>query len=403
MTSLCALLNAKSLSARDIALQRRHACHNDDSSLACQIVGALQESLDAFQEDDPLDSEVTNRLHCLLSLHLVVSKLDPALSQELAQEGSHGSLLKLLAMESDHMKEDEKQDTDEDDPLELLQNIACEIASLGNFPVRNVVPFTMDEIKQRLPFEFVLKGDSALPILVHQVVTTRQTAQSDVGFVLWPSAVYLARWLEQNASIVLHSNDHTILNRTILELGSGCGLCGLVAASVAKQHSSTISHTMLTDFNETVLQNASSNICLNDLQDSCGVVGLDFYQQSGDSLHNQWIDMFGHAHEPVDVIIAADIICQPSDATAIAKTLVNALRHDGCAYIVCATAKHRFGVQCFPEACASVGLDVNVTYIDLQGALALNELLLKDLQQSSGYIDGMQLQMFVVRHKERNV
>ena len=78
-----------------------------------------------------------------------------------------------------------------------------------------------------IPLSFTINSRcrvaNAVKILINQV-TDRQSAQKDVGYVMWPSAVVLSRWLV--------SNPTELRGKTVLELGAGCGLTGLVAAKI---------------------------------------------------------------------------------------------------------------------------------------------------------------------------
>jgi predicted nicotinamide N-methyase len=344
------------------------------------------------------EAATAKHLMTILRVFTSISRLDPTLSQELAHEGSHLAMLKILAIDHDidnnTHNQDHDRNGDDETYLEELQEMVYEIASLyaGHFPVKTAVPYTLDEVRQRLPIEFVLNDcgsmhEREMSIMMHQVVTARQTAQQDVGFVLWPSAVYLARWLERN--------QHVLANRSrILELGSGCGLCGLVAATLTRQYTETT--TILTDFNSIVLDNLERNVKLNELQRSCYVVGLDFYEQNGCS-NGTWVDTVGQQQPQVDLLLGADIICQPSDAFAAARTVFDSLRPGGECYIVCANERHRFGVQCFPEACQSMKLDLKVESIDWQREICAEKHIRDDLEKACGYIEGMELTMYIIR------
>lgn len=224
----------------------------------------------------------------------------------------------------------------------------------------------------------------------------------------------------------------------ILELGSGCGLVGIVAAQLLVQQqrqqqemtvvSASSSPTpqqqrqqqqlplvILTDYNRTVLQNLQRNIILNDVQNVASVVGLDFstIQRPQDddesstmtsSVATGWHDMDGHVHDPVDWILAADVICQPSDAAAVARTIDALLVPGGTAILVSATARHRFGVDRLVDECAmcphltvrwtDLVLDANFDEDDSRAAL---RSLLQE--HASGYVPGMTLQMFHVTKK----
>jgi predicted nicotinamide N-methyase len=224
--------------------------------------------------------------------------------------------------------------------------------------------------------------------------------------VLWPSAIVLAHWICTDQSW-LRATTTASGPWTVLELGAGCGLVGLVAAAHCLGRpcaASTVSpRVLLTDFNVTVLKNLELNVALNDLQDVCTVVGLDFYQQD-DSVpgvnHEMddptplcWFDTSGHAHEPVNVVLGADIICCPSDAKAIAQTIRSVLRPGGTAYVVCADAAHRFGVECFVQQCEELSLQVHLR--DANEIYDFEQV--NYLEQTAGYVEGMSLTLFTIQ------
>jgi len=110
--------------------------------------------------------------------------------------------------------------------------------------------------------------------------------------------------------------------------------------------------------------------------------------------------MIEQPRKPVDVILAADIICQREDAIAAAKTIHDALvppsegRCGGVAYIVCADSGHRFGVEIFASECEGIGLDVKTNKV---AELYDGKLLLECMESACGYVDGMELTFFEVR------
>ena len=166
---------------------------------------------------------------------------------------------------------------------------------------------------------------------------------------------------------------------------------------------------------------------MNDVSSISTVAKLDFYVQSGTNHSGKWIESLssssstttttttadnvdddddaatleeeGKEREPVDVILAADIICQPSDAIAASKTIYDALKPngEGCAYVVCANSEHRYGVEIFASECEKRGL--HVVTMDVK-EMYNGELLFDDdnslLDTAAGYIDGMLLTFFEI-------
>jgi len=211
--------------------------------------------------------------------------------------------------------------------------------------------------------------------------------------------VVLSRWIATNPTVVLGET------KKVLELGAGCGLVGLVAARLQKMHchEETVhrctesSCVVLTDFNEAVLENLRRNAILNEVSQHCQIVGLDFFAQKGDS-ESHWICTEGKLHEQADVILAADIICQPDDAYASARAIRHCLRQGGGrAYVVCADESHRFGVDRFEDACRQAGLEICVDDVEgMYGGKLLSSSTV-DLRQTSGFVDCMKLKFFTLK------
>jgi SAM-dependent methyltransferase len=120
---------------------------------------------------------------------------------------------------------------------------------------------------------------------------------------------------------------------------------------------------------------------------------LDFYEQTGTS--DDWVDGEGRRRDPVDVIIAADIICQADDAIAAANSIHDALKPGGRAYVILGDAKHRFGVDRFQGECQRVGLDISISNV---ADLYDGKLLDQNMYLTTGYVEGMTLTMFFI-HK----
>jgi predicted nicotinamide N-methyase len=377
-----------------------------DDGLPAQLVSMLSDAynssihldgddatIDAIQEF--CSSASIEHLFHIISLLAKVSQLDNTLGEEISRAGSQAILKRLV----DHIKEYITiYETSTNEPCEEMMDklmdyldLTCELYS----PMQaRGMPFTNEEIERRLPLVYNLgpdqEDDTTTTILISQV-TVRQSSQGDVGYVMWPSAIVLSRWLL--------SNPQHILGKSVLEIGAGCGLAGIATARIFAQRSNCEetkkTHVTITDVNDLVIDNIAKNIVLNDVSEVAGVAKLDFYEQTGTNESGKWIEGFTFQdREPVEVILAADIICQPSDATAAAKTIYDALVPTGRAFVVCADSEHRFGIEIFQDECERVGLEVTTTNV-----ADMSEDLLSDCHSTSGYVDGMNLTFYDIRKK----
>jgi len=223
-----------------------------------------------------------------------------------------------------------------------------------------------------------------LKIQVHQEEEEEEEDDDthDTGLVMWPSAVMLSRRIAQDPSLILNRGD-------ILELGAGCGLVGLVAATILEQEESRTSvmtassnnagaNVIFTDYNPTACENLKRNAHLNKLDHCTSVLGLDFFDQGsleeeGKTKDNDddnptppsgcctWTDMNGNPQPQVHVILAADVIAYSNDAMLVATTTHACLVEGGHALILGPNEDRRFGVAHFEEACSRLGLEVHVT------------------------------------------
>ncbi len=212
----------------------------------------------------------------------------------------------------------------------------------------------------------------------------------------------LSHHISKNPSIVLGDEDSP--DGDVMELGAGCGLVGLTAATLLQQNSnsnedgSTTSEdkVIFTDYNPVVLENLQKNIELNDFDVDHQVLGLDWFDQeehqeqqqqqaqqlsddgsdtTGDeTTTSTWIDVDGNEHAQVRLILGADLLVCTNDADLVASTIDSALVDGGKAFILGADQYTRFGVQNFPDACRQLGLQVNVQEDILESSFAAEEV-----------------------------
>jgi hypothetical protein len=167
-----------------------------------------------------------------------------------------------------------------------------------------------------------------------------------------------------------------------------------VAARVAGSIPPSIAPSVtLTDCHLGVIANLEANVRLNGLAGRCRIAAFDFYQRPSDR-EESFPGGPGTCHEPVDVILAADVICQPADSTALASCIRQILRPGGKAFVVCASSVHRFGVDCFAGACESAGLVVAVDPIDLAD---MSAQVRGYLRQSCGFVENMTFDLYKIQ------
>eukprot|EP00985_Skeletonema_marinoi_P007988 scaffold3556_cov129-Skeletonema_marinoi.AAC.1 len=246
-------------------------------------------------------------------------------------------------------------------------------------------------------------------ILLHQATNADEDqglSETNTGFVMWPSAVMLSHHISKNPSIVL--GDDNSPDGDVMELGAGCGLVGLTAATLLQNHTDEDNDdkVIFTDYNPVVLENLQKNIDLNDFDVDHKVLGLDWFdqeehqeqqqQQSDDgsdttgeetttntitTTTTTWVDVEGNEHAQVRLILGADLIVCTNDADLVASTIDSALIDGGKAFILGADQYTRFGVQNFPDACRQLGLKVTVHEDLLETNFAVAEEVDGEVQQ----------------------
>jgi predicted nicotinamide N-methyase len=359
-------------------------------------------------------------------------------------DGSHIFLSTLMKIDINSIIDDNNDNDNNEiineanqDTIIEIQDLAGEIASYSkSFPLRSSSLLMRTDLISRLPLVFTIcpivpqfreeevddcsdDDDGKITILINQVTSRRQSAQKDVGFVMWPSAVVLARWIV--------SNPNEFRGKRILELGSGCGLAGLVAGKIIHHDYCKNNHddnnnsndnnettglksgmensgcVILSDFNDTVVKNIEGNLELNNLNEIGTAEGLDFYQQ--DTKGNGWTTINGVKRTDLfDIIIASDVICQPEDAFAAARSIAATLKEGGKAIMVSADSKHRFGVEKFEEACSTVGSLTISSKINVDDYFSISSTAAApavdddddDMEKTSGFVQGMSLTMYTI-------
>lgn len=270
-----------------------------------------------------------------------------------------------------------------------------------------------DSDSNHLTFTIPSNGDNdPLKIRVHEDATDdddQGDAETNTGFVMWPSAVLLSHHISQHPELLQGADTP---NGNVMELGAGCGLPGLTAATILQNSDDSSSGSksddkvIFTDYNPAVLENLKRNILLNEFDVEHEVYGLDWFHQQppgsndddedkagvmkrDDSTwvereENTWVDTDGTSHGQFRLILGADLIVCSNDADLVAHTLDASLMEGGVAVILGASADRRFGVSDFPNSCRELGMEVEVDENILEAREDGGEQLMEELEMG-GY------------------
>ncbi|KAI0029486.1 putative methyltransferase-domain-containing protein, partial [Vararia minispora EC-137] len=179
--------------------------------------------------------------------------------------------------------------------------------------------------------QFWLPGPGARPspprnvVLGNSMITvfeSRTTIEAGTtGLRTWRASFVLSQFLISNPNLVR--------NASVLELGSGTGFVGIVAASIQMLYcdDSSSPSVVLTDVNEEVLQRCSENVRLpcnisssHPHVEVCKLDWMDSLDEFGATPMSQRL----HNTRP-DVIVGADLLYHPDIVPALVQTLSGTL------------------------------------------------------------------------------
>lgn len=197
-------------SRRQLAIARSQYLENDGAGLASVFVSVLKKALDSWlhamaihvpkeeekKQQDVIDDEnetyistlgETKTLKRVLCVYLAISQIDSTLSEECARAGSHALLQKLITYDASLWPTEQDQDC-----IMELVDYSCQVAAKctgGAFPLK-VSPFSVQDLRNRLPLSFHIhpmdgtteSASTCSQLILINQVTTRQSAQKDVGF-----------------------------------------------------------------------------------------------------------------------------------------------------------------------------------------------------------------------------
>ena len=144
-------------------------------------------------------------------------------------------------------------------------------------------------------------------------------ADGGEGLHLWEASVLLSRWVLKNKEL--------FKGKTILELGSGCGLLGM---SILKY--TDCSSLVFSDYVDSVIENLKENIALNqDDENNSDESRKDWYNKA----LIEKIDWknFESQITSYDIIIGTELIYQGGPIKELACMINKVLAKDGICYI----------------------------------------------------------------------
>jgi hypothetical protein len=139
------------------------------------------------------------------------------------------------------------------------------------------------------------------------------------GLGIWSASLVMARWMAQKS--VLGRFD----NKSVLELGAGCGVPGLTVGLYSRANA-----VHITDFNPATVQNLKYNIEINANRSSThSNLQCSEWQERVNASSIDWENEATWPNEKMDFIVGSDLIYQKSIVPLLKKVVSGLLHPDG--------------------------------------------------------------------------
>lgn len=163
-------------------------------------------------------------------------------------------------------------------------------------------------------------------------------ADGSEGLHLWESSVLLSRYIKNNSE--------DFKTKRVIELGTGCGLCGISCLLYTQ-----CEHVTFSDNQEPILSNLKDNIKMNNIKDN-----------SRYSISNiNWKDYATYGEKKYDIIIGSELVYEGGLIEELSKLIANLLKNDGVGYIV--MPENRFKTNTFLDYLKKNGLKWSKEYL----------------------------------------
>lgn len=177
-------------------------------------------------------------------------------------------------------------------------------------------------------------------------------SEGGLGCALWDASIIVARYF--------YNNPNLIKDKEVLELGSGCGLTGIVAGLYAKK-------SILSDYMQSVVDNISYNINVN-LNDHSETVTIPRNKLSTCSaILLDWDEPLTSIHdsiEKVDYIFGTELVYTPDEhhQESLIKVIKKYLKPDGKVFFC--QSDNRLDMPQFLTRIESYGFTVTISKPD---------------------------------------
>ncbi|KAG7273103.1 hypothetical protein CRUP_024833 [Coryphaenoides rupestris] len=202
---------------------------------------------------------------------------------------------------------------------------------------------------------YLLPGGEAVTLMESVALVSQGTT----GLVTWDAALYLAEW----------ALDHQELFtcRSVLELGSGAGLTGMVVC-----HACSPSRYVFSDLHASVLQRLRANVELNGLVKGGGVAGGEEDgggAKGGGVVSVEELDWESVSEERLreigaNTVIAADVVYDPNIISCLVKLLSRILRCPSAGglprVLICSSVRNPDTYNCFKRQLEEAGIGYDV-------------------------------------------
>ena len=164
-------------------------------------------------------------------------------------------------------------------------------------------------------------------------------SNASTGMRSWQACLCLVEYLA--------ANKHLVSGKTVVELGAGVGLLGLMMARMASRR------VIMTDCDECVLQRIQDNVSINGMaSEVVSVCELDWEMSYGVPIE-----------ENIDLVVCADVVYNPLLIGPLAKT-IRMLLHGNAVCLVASTVRNSDTQDLFKEQLRCLDLDYEPVSIE---------------------------------------